>query len=427
MRNYIRKTNRPSWSRQAMISAITAYLAGSVGLLKASKLFKVPRSTLRNRVKQTKRGKSIAEAARKRFGRKTVFTVEQEKELMSYILEMEPKQYELTSLSLRKIAYRFAQQQGVRHTFNISTKAAGSDWLLGFKARHPDLAFYITRTAKMPKWSKDSVALLINLYKENSNLHDRDSKLYYDKQERKKTLENIAEQLQESRPGTTDTEVSVKLECLKSAYLAVRSNIETSLNDGISGSEVKMHTQSLWYYKELSFLGNYIEPSLITSCQDNTTPELSETYIKLEEAEISIETLDSIVMEESSDTEDTLTFTQLDSPYFIQINPPSTSTLENNSEPRPVNPRQYLSPKTKRAMENDPLEIPPADGLKSSDVTTSQHINTSQSIDGFISYISARMQRITNKDILQELEDEILLKVMQAEKEDRKRQHVASC
>jgi len=422
MRNYIRKTNRRSWSRQAMFSAITECLNGSIGLQKASKLFRVPRSTLRDRIQQTKCGKTIAEAVGKRYGRKTIFTVEQEKELMSYILEMEPKQYELTLLSIRKIAYRFAQQKRVKHNFNISTETAGLDWFLGFKARHPDVAFYIT-TKKMPKWSKDSVALLINLYKENSSLHDMDSKLYYDKPGTKKTLENIAEQLQEIRPGTTDTEVRRKLECLRSAYLSVRSNIETLLNEGISASE--MHTQSLWYYKQLSFLGNYIEPSLTTSCQYNTTPE--ETYIKLEEAEINIETLDSIVMEESSDTEGTLMFTELDTPYFIQINPPSTSTLGSNSGPRPVNRRQYLAPKTKRAMENDPLEIPPADGLKSSDVMTSKQTDTSQSIDEFISYISARMQRITNKDILQELEDEILLKVMQAEKDDRKRQHVASC
>lgn len=52
VRNYKKKTNRQSWSTEAMNSAIEAVIFGQSGYLKASNQFDVPQSTLERYVKK---------------------------------------------------------------------------------------------------------------------------------------------------------------------------------------------------------------------------------------------------------------------------------------------------------------------------------------------------------------------------------------
>ena len=142
MRTYKRKTNRQEWSQESMEKAIDACLKGNMGYKKAATQFNVPRSTLRDRVKSAKAtGKNAKQAAVKQLGRyKTVFTIEQEKELVSYILEMETKLFGVSFTDLRKLAYQLAEKNDVSHNFNKNTQEAGKDWVRGFLKRHPDLS-----------------------------------------------------------------------------------------------------------------------------------------------------------------------------------------------------------------------------------------------------------------------------------------------
>lgn len=65
MSHYKRKTNRQAWDQESMKGAITEVIEGRMGYLKASRAFNVPQSTLEDRVKKARNGKSIDEASAK--------------------------------------------------------------------------------------------------------------------------------------------------------------------------------------------------------------------------------------------------------------------------------------------------------------------------------------------------------------------------
>ncbi|KAJ8049297.1 hypothetical protein HOLleu_01980 [Holothuria leucospilota] len=53
---------------------------------------------------------------------------------------MEKALFGLTTKDVRRLAYDFANQMGIKHRFNTNNKMAGYDWLSGFMSRHPELA-----------------------------------------------------------------------------------------------------------------------------------------------------------------------------------------------------------------------------------------------------------------------------------------------
>ncbi|KAF2878733.1 hypothetical protein ILUMI_27449 [Ignelater luminosus] len=139
MRLYKRISNRQNWFQENMANAIEACVTGRMGYQKAASQFNVPRSTLRDRVKVAiATGNNVLDVAKKGMGRfKTVFTKEQEEELVSYLLEMETKLFGIGIAHLRKIAYDLAKQNDVRHNFSKNLQKAGTEWVRGFLKRHP--------------------------------------------------------------------------------------------------------------------------------------------------------------------------------------------------------------------------------------------------------------------------------------------------
>ncbi|KAL9697290.1 hypothetical protein quinque_000731 [Culex quinquefasciatus] len=71
---------------------------------------------------------------------KPVFTAQQERELVDYILAMEVTLYGVTSLEMRSLAYQLATINRIDHPFDNGTELAGKDWLYGFRMRHPELS-----------------------------------------------------------------------------------------------------------------------------------------------------------------------------------------------------------------------------------------------------------------------------------------------
>lgn len=52
---------------------------------------------------------------------------------------MEKALFGLTTKDVRRLAYDFATEMGIKHRFNNKSKMAGSDWLNSFLLRHPEL------------------------------------------------------------------------------------------------------------------------------------------------------------------------------------------------------------------------------------------------------------------------------------------------
>lgn len=138
---YKRITNRQRWSEESMAGAIQEMLNGTMGCEKASVSYNVPQTTLEDRVKKARQNDLTPElAAKKGMGRfKSVFTADQEKELVAYILSLEERLFGITLTDLPELAFRLAEKNNIAHHFNKDSKMAGKEWLYSFLARHPQL------------------------------------------------------------------------------------------------------------------------------------------------------------------------------------------------------------------------------------------------------------------------------------------------
>lgn len=97
-RNFVRKTTRSSWTEENMSRACRAVNEKKCSIQKATELFEVPYSTLKNRYPKEKI----------KLGRRCVFSREQETQLRDYVLKLANLYYGLTPKKIRNIAYEFA-------------------------------------------------------------------------------------------------------------------------------------------------------------------------------------------------------------------------------------------------------------------------------------------------------------------------------
>ena len=67
-----------------------------------------------------------------------MFTPEQERKIFDHVKTMGEVMYGMTRSQVRKLAYDFAELEGIRHPFRGGM--AGWDWYYGFLKRHPSLA-----------------------------------------------------------------------------------------------------------------------------------------------------------------------------------------------------------------------------------------------------------------------------------------------
>lgn len=122
-----------------MTQAIMEVMSGTMGYMKASKLFNVPQSTLEDRVRKAKKDQLSPTEASAKGGMgpcKTVFSERQEQELVDHILMLESRLFGLTLTEVRILAYELATKNNLKHMFNGELKMAGKDWLYGFLKRH---------------------------------------------------------------------------------------------------------------------------------------------------------------------------------------------------------------------------------------------------------------------------------------------------
>lgn len=164
-RIYIRKTNRQNWPEEQMQKALDAVKDG-MPYKTASREFMVPVMALKRRAK----GKNlIAVGSAKKLGSKqTVFNLEQEKELVDYIQDMESRMYGLTTQDVLTLAYQLAERNNLSHPFSEAKRKAGLEWLRGFRRRHPDITMRApesTSSARARAFNKPVVDKLFSTLK----------------------------------------------------------------------------------------------------------------------------------------------------------------------------------------------------------------------------------------------------------------------
>lgn len=141
VRNYKKKSNRQSWTENGMAQAIDAVVNRNMPCKTAATAYDVPRATLQRRIRKYRVNQDMPCAVKKGMGHfKSVFTPEQELELVGFIQDMEHRLFGLTPRDLRKLAYQLAERNQIYHNFNEATKMAGEDWLSAFLKRHDVLS-----------------------------------------------------------------------------------------------------------------------------------------------------------------------------------------------------------------------------------------------------------------------------------------------
>lgn len=166
VRTYKRRTEHQNWSTESMIQAISVVINNEMSIASAAVNYKIPSSTLQRYVQKKQRDENFV--VEKHLGRfRTVFTMEQEAEIVSYLTAMEAKLFGMTIFDLREIAFQLAEKNNIDHPFKDT--AAGLDWAYGFMKRNPSLSLRTpeaTSAARAMGFNKVVVANFFKLLEE---------------------------------------------------------------------------------------------------------------------------------------------------------------------------------------------------------------------------------------------------------------------
>ncbi|KAJ8929032.1 hypothetical protein NQ314_018343 [Rhamnusium bicolor] len=220
-RSYIQKNLRGQWSEEDLQNAVRDIIAGTGSVREISRIYKVPVRTLMRR-------KESGNLNKIPLGRKSCLNVEQETSLSRYIRNMASHGFALSASNIKKLAYSFAIQKNISHTFNNEKKKAGQDWFLSFMKRHPKLAVRKAQglsTARAKGMTRQECAkyfeLLGNVLREN-NLLNTPQKIF--------NLDETGLQLN-NNPGKVVTNKGAKMvNCITTAEKGETISIITCVN-----------------------------------------------------------------------------------------------------------------------------------------------------------------------------------------------------
>ena len=136
--NGLNKTGRShaKWSQEALVDAMKTVDEGQ-SVKSAARQHGIPRKTLSDYLKRDNGSQKL------RTGPRTVFSKEQEEELVTRIKRLQKVGFPLTRNDIRRTAYELAQSLNIAERFGNSgnaSKLAGNDWFCAFMKRHNDLS-----------------------------------------------------------------------------------------------------------------------------------------------------------------------------------------------------------------------------------------------------------------------------------------------
>ncbi|KAJ8718880.1 hypothetical protein PYW07_016436 [Mythimna separata] len=126
-------TKLPLWTEQDLREAMSAVQWGTMTKKAASDYYGISIPALTHHLKT---GSTV-----KKTGRSRILNEEQEKELVKRLLSLctGDSRVSLTPKLVRSQAFKFCEENDVRHNFNLNKGLAGADWYNGFMNRHPEL------------------------------------------------------------------------------------------------------------------------------------------------------------------------------------------------------------------------------------------------------------------------------------------------
>ena len=100
---------RGKWSQQSLAAAVSAVLMENCSKKKAATIYGIPRGTLQRHIKKAEAGQGVE----KRLGMTCTLSSELEENLVARILDMEARLYGLTKYDIRRVVYKFCEQNNV--------------------------------------------------------------------------------------------------------------------------------------------------------------------------------------------------------------------------------------------------------------------------------------------------------------------------
>lgn len=137
-----------AWNETSMNLAIESVRKKRVGLNEASRMYGVPKATLKRRIDGANQK---AREHVKIVGSEGDLPPELETELCNHILEMESSLYGVTSTDIRQLAFDLAEKNNLKHRFNKDKRTAGKKWYYAFMKRHPQLSLRQPRATSMSR------------------------------------------------------------------------------------------------------------------------------------------------------------------------------------------------------------------------------------------------------------------------------------
>lgn len=132
----VSKRKYGSWLEADLQRAIAAYRNGDYGLNECSRVYGVPKATIKRH--SDKKNSIVNEF--KALGRQPTFSPDMEKILCEHILKFEETFFGLTISDIRKLAFDIAEKYSLPHTFNKEKGMAGKKWFYSFMRRNAKLS-----------------------------------------------------------------------------------------------------------------------------------------------------------------------------------------------------------------------------------------------------------------------------------------------
>lgn len=136
------------WSRVDLKRVLSAYEKKEMGINAISRQYQVPKATI---LRHAKLLNKFANNDVTQKGTPAVFSIEQEKEFVDYLLLLENHMFGLTITDMRRIAYQIAEHNKIRHSFNREKEIASKRWFYAFKKRHPKISLYQPESTSLNK------------------------------------------------------------------------------------------------------------------------------------------------------------------------------------------------------------------------------------------------------------------------------------
>ncbi|XP_072389336.1 uncharacterized protein [Diabrotica undecimpunctata] len=138
-RNRKRKTNIGTFSQEQMKAAVRLVVQENLIIRRAAELQGVAYVTLFRYVRKVKANPDSDTVFRPKYDVRLIFTHDEEKTLVDYILTSAKMCYGLTPLECRKLAFESATNKEIPNNWKKQTMA-GREWYFGFRKRHPELS-----------------------------------------------------------------------------------------------------------------------------------------------------------------------------------------------------------------------------------------------------------------------------------------------